>query len=263
MLRLSVSDRLGEHVQGAYGVLPVDDPLPASYVARTGECLVPPTRESWLAFTPKMGPLYEATKRYAWMFTPLKVGNRLLGALAVCWVDEPQFTDDELTVVDAFGAQCAQALDRICIAQAQRESALQVARLAEGPAAQPSHAVTDASRARHRVPRRQPRPAPRSRPGHRPGRRVTYLPDGSTPLLYTDGLVERRDESLDDGLRRLSMALAAAGDARPEEVCDRLLHAMLPEAPETTSRCSCCARTQSPRRVIPDGSIRTHAEAQT
>ncbi len=93
--------------------------------------------------------------------------------------------------------------------------------------------------------------------------RVTYLPDGSTPLLYTDGLVERRDESLDDGLRRLSMALAAAGDARPEEVCDRLLHAMLPEAPETTSRCSCCARTQSPRRVIPDGSIRTHAEAQT
>jgi serine phosphatase RsbU (regulator of sigma subunit) len=31
----------------------------------------------------------------------------------------------------------------------------------------------------------------------------TTLPAGSTLLLYTDGLVERRGETLDDGLRRL------------------------------------------------------------
>ena len=131
VLQLAVSDRLGEHVQRTYGVLPVDDLLPASYVARTGERLVFPTRKSGLAFTPAMGPLYEATHRSSWVFTPLRVGNRLLSALAVSWVDERQFTDDKLTVIEAFGAQCAQALDRIRIADTQRETALQVAQLGE------------------------------------------------------------------------------------------------------------------------------------
>jgi serine phosphatase RsbU (regulator of sigma subunit) len=41
----------------------------------------------------------------------------------------------------------------------------------------------------------------------RPGTdHVTELPVGSTLLLYTDGLVERRDETLDDGLDRLVSA---------------------------------------------------------
>lgn len=323
-----------------HGVLPVDDPLPASYVARTGERLVFPTRESGLAFTPAMGPLYEATSRSAWVFTPLRIGNRLLGALAVSWVDERQFTDDELTVIEAFGAQCAQALDRIRIAETQREPALQVARLGEalqrnlltlpptppeldiavrylpavheaqiggdwydafdsasgatvisvgdvsgprpvgdrrdGPAPQSAARANGRQRRQprdaahparpsHRPPRprhpcdragcphrRQPgRPEPRcaSRPlssaGHLPPmlrlpdgtvralddnpdlllgldpntdrvERDTDLPDGSTLLIYTDGLVERRGESLDAGLRRLSQALAAAGNVGPE-----------------------------------------------
>lgn len=93
------------------------------------DACVLPTKST--SFTPEMGPLYEATQRDAWVFTPLKVANRLLGALAVSWVAEREFSHDELTVIDAFGAQCAQALDRIRIADAQRESALQLQRLGE------------------------------------------------------------------------------------------------------------------------------------
>jgi anti-sigma regulatory factor (Ser/Thr protein kinase) len=36
------------------------------------------------------------------------------------------------------------------------------------------------------------------------------LPPGSTLVLYTDGLIERREESIDEGLRRVSEAAAAA-----------------------------------------------------
>jgi len=51
------------------------------------------------------------------------------------------------------------------------------------------------------------------------------VPPGSTLLLYTDGLVERRDAHLSDGLawvRDATAALVAAG-ADAEELCDALL----------------------------------------
>ncbi|GAA5007064.1 hypothetical protein GCM10025734_47750 [Kitasatospora paranensis] len=48
---------------------------------------------------------------------------------------------------------------------------------------------------------------------------------GTTGLLYTDGLVERRDEDIDHGLDLLAQTLAGpVGD--PEVVCARVLRAM-------------------------------------
>jgi len=48
------------------------------------------------------------------------------------------------------------------------------------------------------------------------------LDAGTTVLLFTDGLVERRDESIDVGLCRLRDALAA-GPAELEELCSQIL----------------------------------------
>jgi anti-sigma regulatory factor (Ser/Thr protein kinase) len=50
---------------------------------------------------------------------------------------------------------------------------------------------------------------------------------GSTLLLYTDGLVERRGISLDDGLARLARS-AGGGDDGPQGTCDRVLATMNP-----------------------------------
>jgi serine/threonine protein phosphatase PrpC len=61
---------------------------------------------------------------------------------------------------------------------------------------------------------------------------VIDLPGDSTLVLCTDVLVEWRGESLDDGLDRLVRALDATGSAAPEEVCDRLLGALLERAPD-------------------------------
>jgi serine phosphatase RsbU (regulator of sigma subunit) len=56
-----------------------------------------------------------------------------------------------------------------------------------------------------------------------------HLPDGGRLLLYTDGLIERRDASLDDGLARLVTALARHSGKAIEPMCDALLADMLPE----------------------------------
>jgi serine phosphatase RsbU (regulator of sigma subunit)/CheY-like chemotaxis protein len=48
------------------------------------------------------------------------------------------------------------------------------------------------------------------------------LDDGDTLFLYTDGLVEERDESLDVGLRRLQDIVEACTGG-PEQMCDRAL----------------------------------------
>ncbi|MFI1761985.1 SpoIIE family protein phosphatase [Streptomyces sp. NPDC020800] len=48
------------------------------------------------------------------------------------------------------------------------------------------------------------------------------LGPGSTAVLYTDGLVERRDEDLDEGIAALQRALSGA-TGTPQVVCDRLV----------------------------------------
>ncbi|WP_329339370.1 SpoIIE family protein phosphatase [Streptomyces sp. NBC_01352] len=50
------------------------------------------------------------------------------------------------------------------------------------------------------------------------------LGPGSTAVLYTDGLVERRNEDLDEGIASLERALSGA-TGTPQVVCDRLVRA--------------------------------------
>lgn len=54
------------------------------------------------------------------------------------------------------------------------------------------------------------------------------LPPGATLLLYTDGLVERRTESLRDGLDRLARTLRGLAGLDPEVLCDEVLARSLP-----------------------------------
>jgi PAS domain S-box-containing protein len=58
------------------------------------------------------------------------------------------------------------------------------------------------------------------------------LDRGSTVLLYTDGLVERRGQSLDEGLARLRQTLTEVADLELDALCDAVLARLLPDHPE-------------------------------
>ncbi|MPY52674.1 SpoIIE family protein phosphatase [Streptomyces acidicola] len=56
------------------------------------------------------------------------------------------------------------------------------------------------------------------------------LPEGSSIVLYTDGLVEDRQRDIDEGIERLRHAVAHAGRT-PDQMCQAAIDAMLPTAP--------------------------------
>jgi serine phosphatase RsbU (regulator of sigma subunit) len=57
---------------------------------------------------------------------------------------------------------------------------------------------------------------------------------GTTVLLYTDGLIEARDQPIEEGLQRLQQTLTdlAADDLWLDDLVDQLLERMLPPQPE-------------------------------
>lgn len=60
----------------------------------------------------------------------------------------------------------------------------------------------------------------------------TTLAPGSTLLLYTDGLIERRHQSLDEGLARLLETVKAIPRVSLDRLCDAILHSMVPQPGE-------------------------------
>ncbi|HEU5354535.1 MAG TPA: SpoIIE family protein phosphatase [Actinocrinis sp.] len=87
--------------------------------------------------------------------------------------------------------------------------------------------VTESGDARYLVDgRRPPLTIGRGDPPRSPGR--DELPPGSLLLLYTDGLIERPGESLDEGFDRLLAAAAPLSHQAVDAVCTQLLEAMAP-----------------------------------
>ena len=57
------------------------------------------------------------------------------------------------------------------------------------------------------------------------------LPEHSGLVLYTDGLVEDRDRDIDEGLDLLRDTLSDHPEREPDETCEAVLKALLPERP--------------------------------
>ena len=75
------------------------------------------------------------------------------------------------------------------------------------------------------------------------------IDEGSTLVLYTDGLVESREQDIGTGLERLRLALAGAG-RDPEELCASAIGGLLPERPsDDVALLAARARRTTPDRV--------------
>jgi PAS domain S-box-containing protein len=130
-LQVFLSDRLGDATRDKYQDAPFDSPWPGRHVARSGERLILSTREEGIAFLPEMVQVYEDTGRLAWVYVPLKVGDHLLGSMAVSWREEREIGDDELALIESVAAQCAQVIERIQITRINRENALHLDHMVE------------------------------------------------------------------------------------------------------------------------------------
>jgi len=71
--------------------------------------------------------------------------------------------------------------------------------------------------------------APELRP---PVHRLVLVP-GDVVILYTDGVIERRQEAIDDGFERLCVVGADLADLPPDELSDALLEALVPADEQT------------------------------
>jgi serine phosphatase RsbU (regulator of sigma subunit) len=67
-----------------------------------------------------------------------------------------------------------------------------------------------------------------ARQGRAPAVQTVTLSEGSTLVLYTDGLIERRGRSLDEGFARLADVVGSAGGG-PEQICDAILDGLVEE----------------------------------
>jgi serine phosphatase RsbU (regulator of sigma subunit)/anti-sigma regulatory factor (Ser/Thr protein kinase) len=66
--------------------------------------------------------------------------------------------------------------------------------------------------------------------GWQRGQATATLPPGATLLLYTDGLVERRNQSLDKGIETAAVTTAERAEDHPDQVADHVTSTMTPAA---------------------------------
>ncbi|TYP81113.1 SpoIIE family protein phosphatase [Blastococcus xanthinilyticus] len=104
--------------------IPVDSPAPAAVAASGRRVLVPDGALDPAA--PAPGPGLRA-----WAALPLRVGERVLGSLTVGWRAPRPFQHDDVQVLEAYAAQCAQAMDRAARLERERRQARDTRSLAE------------------------------------------------------------------------------------------------------------------------------------
>jgi GAF domain-containing protein len=98
------------HATGAAAVTPVEAKLPLAELARTGRAEFLPTRA---AIHKRLAPLLDVVPDVGSIaLLPLTAGERLLGALGVCFADERELSSDDLDYLEALAGVTGLALTR-------------------------------------------------------------------------------------------------------------------------------------------------------
>ncbi|TXR56122.1 SpoIIE family protein phosphatase [Quadrisphaera setariae] len=124
---LTITDGFGEATQRDYARLPSDSPLPACVAATTGRTVLLHDAAASTGWGPEMGAVMASSGSQAFACLPLTAGGHRLGALVAGWRDPQVFDAEQVELLSAFAAQCAQVLDRLLVAEAERAAALAAA----------------------------------------------------------------------------------------------------------------------------------------
>jgi serine phosphatase RsbU (regulator of sigma subunit) len=114
----------GDQVDGPYAQLPVQSPLPMAVAAAGRPVFEADAGQGAASGAPVPG-------LRAWAALPLRAGRRPVGSLMVGWDRPHEFEEDDVGVLQAFAAQCSQAVHRVARLETERRRAHVTRGLAE------------------------------------------------------------------------------------------------------------------------------------
>ncbi|NHC13181.1 SpoIIE family protein phosphatase [Motilibacter deserti] len=130
-LDLTVTDSSGDRAYSRGEPLPLDTHMPIGTAARGEAVIVHDRAELRERYGDDAVHMSPAPELEAWAVLPLRAGDQLLGSLALGWRQPQAFDQDDVRLLHAFAAQCAQAVDRVTRLQAERQQAKATRSLAE------------------------------------------------------------------------------------------------------------------------------------
>ena len=118
-----------DEVIRSWSHMTVETPVPITEAIRTGEPVVLSSHEERDRRYPDLSAVRNAHN--AWVSLPLIVEGKTLGAIGLSFVDERRFSPEDKSLMLALAQQCAQALERSRLYEAERSSRENLEFLAE------------------------------------------------------------------------------------------------------------------------------------
>ncbi|MEO7083415.1 MAG: ATP-binding protein [Gemmatimonadaceae bacterium] len=118
---VSENDMPGD-IRDQWRRFPITAHAPLAHAARTGEALFIESREDFAARYPELVDLQIATGHHANIVIPLIVDDRTLGVIGAAFDDPRTFDNDDRAAALNLARQCAQALDRARLFEAERDA---------------------------------------------------------------------------------------------------------------------------------------------
>jgi PAS domain S-box-containing protein len=121
-LELVAAVGMSKRFARSYGNLPLASSLPGADVFRTGTARYFDSTAALQAASPEFAREHEATGHEAIAFVPLRLQGRAVGVMALSFASLRTFDEDDRQLLSALADQCAQALERARLYQAEREA---------------------------------------------------------------------------------------------------------------------------------------------
>jgi signal transduction histidine kinase len=117
--RVAASHGMRQDLLEAWRRLPRLAGLPAGEAARSGQAVYLATPEAFDTY-PALAPLRREVGNAAWAALPLVVDGRTLGVMGLGWSEPREFRADDRAFLSAVASQCALALERARLYEAER-----------------------------------------------------------------------------------------------------------------------------------------------
>ena len=119
-LEILGTDGMPSDVAEQWARFPVAAPAPLAYVARTGEPIFLESDDDWERQFPELHALAAGIGHHANAIVPLMVESQPVGALGIAFVHARTFDDEERALAVNVARQCALALERARLIEAER-----------------------------------------------------------------------------------------------------------------------------------------------